>query len=323
MYDPIQGRMLSPDNYVANVFGTQGYNRFSYANNNPLVYVDPDGNFPWLIVAIGAVIGAYSGGTIANNGQFNPIKWDWSSGKTWGYMLGGAVVGAGSAYLGATVAATGAAFSNTGALVIGSFSNSLGMAVVTGGQTSVGVNFGIASFDFDSEEAGYIGKKGNRLMGNFGYALGTLTNLSDYVDYKASLKAVDRIKGISPTVNPSEYNKDGWYGKYLGPSGNANPIDRLASGVIPIDKLDWQAFYHDVFYYDSGADGITGALFSKSVMSADLKLARGAREVLHSANAVSKLTTRYAIGTNYAFTALYGFKTALSYSYLYPIMPRK
>jgi RHS repeat-associated protein len=55
LYDPIQGRMLSPDNYVPSPFSTQGYNRYGYANNNPLIYVDPDGNF-WHIV-IGAVVG--------------------------------------------------------------------------------------------------------------------------------------------------------------------------------------------------------------------------------------------------------------------------
>lgn len=52
MYDPVQGRMLSPDNYVADALGTQGYNRYSYANNNPLVYTDPDGNLPFLAIAI-------------------------------------------------------------------------------------------------------------------------------------------------------------------------------------------------------------------------------------------------------------------------------
>jgi RHS repeat-associated protein len=65
MYDPVQGRMLSPDNYVATPFGTQGYNRYSYANNNPLAYVDPDGNFIVPII-IGAAVGAFFGGVQAD-----------------------------------------------------------------------------------------------------------------------------------------------------------------------------------------------------------------------------------------------------------------
>ena len=43
MYDPLQGRMLAPDKLVANVLSSQAYNRFSYALNNPLLYVDPSG----------------------------------------------------------------------------------------------------------------------------------------------------------------------------------------------------------------------------------------------------------------------------------------
>ncbi len=35
--------MLSPDNFVQDATSTQGYNRFAYANNNPLKYTDPSG----------------------------------------------------------------------------------------------------------------------------------------------------------------------------------------------------------------------------------------------------------------------------------------
>ncbi len=43
LYDPLNGRMLSADNYVQGGLGTQGYNRYSYAGNNPLKYTDPSG----------------------------------------------------------------------------------------------------------------------------------------------------------------------------------------------------------------------------------------------------------------------------------------
>lgn len=53
LYDPIVGKMISPDNYVIAPFSSQAYNRYTYANNNPLLYSDPTGNFAildsWLV----------------------------------------------------------------------------------------------------------------------------------------------------------------------------------------------------------------------------------------------------------------------------------
>ncbi|MBX2959018.1 MAG: VCBS repeat-containing protein [Flavobacteriales bacterium] len=63
LYDPILGRMLSPDNYVQDATSTQGYNRYSYVINNPLKYTDPDGE--WIHIAIGAVVGGIIN-TVAN-----------------------------------------------------------------------------------------------------------------------------------------------------------------------------------------------------------------------------------------------------------------
>jgi RHS repeat-associated protein len=80
LYDPVLGRFLSPDPYVQVLDFTQSYNRYMYAMNNPLCYVDRNGEFLWFVpVIIGAAIGMYSGGVIANKGQYNPVKWDWSS----------------------------------------------------------------------------------------------------------------------------------------------------------------------------------------------------------------------------------------------------
>ena len=49
LYDPLLGRFLAPDNYIQDPYGTQNFNRYGYALNNPLVYVDPDGELLWLI----------------------------------------------------------------------------------------------------------------------------------------------------------------------------------------------------------------------------------------------------------------------------------
>lgn len=44
LYDPILGRMLSPDAYNAGNFASQSFNKYTYAGNNPLKYTDPSGN---------------------------------------------------------------------------------------------------------------------------------------------------------------------------------------------------------------------------------------------------------------------------------------
>ncbi|NJM16222.1 MAG: hypothetical protein HC896_13355 [Bacteroidales bacterium] len=45
MYDPAQGRFLSPDPYIQSPGDLQSYNHYAYAFNNPLIYTDPSGYF--------------------------------------------------------------------------------------------------------------------------------------------------------------------------------------------------------------------------------------------------------------------------------------
>ena len=180
IYDPVLARFLSPDPYIQAPDFTQNYNRYAYCLNNPFKYTDPSGENPLIVAAvIGAIVGAYSGGVIANNGQYNPTKWDYSAGKTWGYMLGGAFVGGVSGYLGGAVAASGMPMANTFGLITSSFVNSVGTHIYTGGQTPVSINFGFASYNITNNEWGYLGKKGNKWYENLGYGLGAMANLSD------------------------------------------------------------------------------------------------------------------------------------------------
>jgi len=59
MYDPVIGRVLAPDNYVQNPRNAQNFNRYSYALNNPLRYVDPTGEkiklWQWALIAMGTI----------------------------------------------------------------------------------------------------------------------------------------------------------------------------------------------------------------------------------------------------------------------------
>ena len=52
MYDPVLGRFLSPDPYVQAPDFTQNFNRYSYCLNNPLVYVDEDGEAIFTILSL-------------------------------------------------------------------------------------------------------------------------------------------------------------------------------------------------------------------------------------------------------------------------------
>ena len=59
---------------------TQYYNRYTYALNNPLVYIDQDGELPiWAIIGIVAGF-AYLKAAHYNTpkaDQGNPLKWNW------------------------------------------------------------------------------------------------------------------------------------------------------------------------------------------------------------------------------------------------------
>jgi RHS repeat-associated protein len=92
IYDPILGRMLSPDRFVPDPISTQGYNRYAYVLNNPLRYSDPSGDLPVAAIVIGATVGGYIGGSAVNN-TFAFWDWDFKNPNTWIGIASGAVVG--------------------------------------------------------------------------------------------------------------------------------------------------------------------------------------------------------------------------------------
>ena len=170
LYDPVLGRFFSPDNYVQAPDNSQSFNRYSYCLNNPLKYVDPDGELWWLPIAIGAYLGGSS-----VNGTLNPLKWDYGNWQTYAGMA----VGGASAYVGSTIAASGIPLANTAGIAASSLINSVGTWAYTGGQTPISISFGAFSYDFTNGSFGYLGKSGNKWYENLGYGFGALANLSD------------------------------------------------------------------------------------------------------------------------------------------------
>ncbi len=82
MYDAQLGRFLSPDNHIQEPFNPQNFNRYSYALNNPLMYVDPSGESFWGFIAEGfRGIGNFFGGFFANVA----ISFGWTGGEEYVY----------------------------------------------------------------------------------------------------------------------------------------------------------------------------------------------------------------------------------------------
>lgn len=99
MYDPELGRMLAVDNFVQNPFSTQAYNRYSYAANNPLKYVDPTGEY----FVVDDIIAAAVGGIV--NLVVNAVQGNLSGhgvgegiGRGFAAFFAGAVGGIGAIY---------------------------------------------------------------------------------------------------------------------------------------------------------------------------------------------------------------------------------
>lgn len=248
LYDPLTARMLSPDPFVQNASSTQNFNRYSYCWNNPLKYTDPTGEFiftlatliaapftggaslAFLPAAIGADFGTWQGGSLAN-GTMNPFKWDYSSGKTWGYMLGGAVVGGASGYIGGAIAAEGGFMANTMGIMAASHVNSVGMGILSGGQTDYTLSFGVASYNFTQGEWGYLGKPGNSTLENIGYGFGALANVSDILTGFRPQK-VDLVTENSDAVGHSAIVEEG--SATATGYGNGNPAYADPNGIISV-----------------------------------------------------------------------------------------
>ena len=238
MYDPRIGRWFCADPAM------QFANPYLFCGNNPVCYIDKDGRFiEWIILGC-AIFGSYMGGAAAND-NWAPWKWDWSSGNTWGGILGGAIQGGIS---GATLAYGISAI--TGPFGTGTFTltgkmlrwGSLGFSAAKTAVTSVslindfdnGMNiirgnylyegngffgkvwegFSRATWERGQQQAGYLfaqGMNGFKKGIEVEYFHGaTLVNDADSGDYKGlTLGSMISGWGFSGTNDPMVYHEYG------------------------------------------------------------------------------------------------------------------
>jgi RHS repeat-associated protein len=135
-YDPHLGRFSSADP------AAQYVNPYLYAGNSPASFVDPNGEFAFLIaIVIGAVIGAYMGAAAVNH-DYNPANWDWKSGKTYAGLFGGAVIGAVGGVILEVAASAGIVAGIAGAVLVGAGENAAYTAMGGGSWKDILISAG-------------------------------------------------------------------------------------------------------------------------------------------------------------------------------------
>lgn len=153
-YNPYLGRWFGIDPAL------QLTNPYIYCGNNPLMFVDPDGEFAWFIpVIIGAIIGGTSGYMI---GQANGASgWNMAA-----YIFGGALLGGASGGAGAGVSAAGG-----GAMLAGGTSG----AVAGAGFSGLATNWDISKMALGAVKGFVSGFVGSGVSSAIGGGWGAFT----------------------------------------------------------------------------------------------------------------------------------------------------
>ncbi|WP_164465199.1 RHS repeat-associated core domain-containing protein [Chryseobacterium lactis] len=266
LYDPLLRRFLSADENIQDPSNTQNYNKYGYVMNNPLMYNDPSGEFiPWLI---GAIVGGYLNGVAANNGNWNPGKWDWQN--TWSAVLGGAIGGAAvSGALGNIASNAGAIKSFLPGIVSGGLNsafnggNFLGGAI--GGISYTGNLFGnkMTSTELNNTSYRYMISSDSKNR-EFGFN-NSRSGLKD------PLSIVLSISGLNPSSSANMYSlsviaslfasKDAWIAV-----GNTNTMNEWAKGYIKFN-MDPNGLFVDPSEPNVKIEGITNPVTGKIILA--------------------------------------------------------
>ncbi len=198
LYDPVLRRFLSPDNLVQDPFNTQSYNRFGYVYNNPLLYVDIDGNEAITLgtaIVIGIAV-AITTKAIMNMISGIPVWYGMGKAAVMGAVSGAISFGIGAAAtsLFGQVLTVGKAIFEAGAHAL----TSGAMSAIDGGKFEAGALSGAISSFMAS---------GIQSLGiNFGASTETRTVYNTFGrDYmKATMLVMGGLSGVFPLPLPEE-----------------------------------------------------------------------------------------------------------------------
>ena len=148
-YDTYLNHFTQPDTIIADPYNPMAWNRYAYANYNPIKYTDPTGHFVW--IAVGAIIGAAISYGIQVYDNYDSGM---SGSEAWtdvsiAEIVGGAIIGA------SVVALAPVAVAAAGDLVVGVGVTTGSTALIVAGNDAYGLSQTLTNFIYPISFADY------------------------------------------------------------------------------------------------------------------------------------------------------------------------
>jgi RHS repeat-associated protein len=256
-YDPVIGRFISADSIVPKPGDPQSLNRYSYARNNPLYYVDPSGHFflEFFMVLIGAFFGSSMAAATGGDPLFGAAIGVASAG-----IFAGVESAVASSLAGVVESATlsGAIAGGAGGAAAGAFSGGVNAAYYGGdiGEGMLmGAGIGAGTGAAFGAIRGYLGSKGR------------VEVQGDTHEYDYGKIAAEPDRGPKITLDSYSRSKqwmrlgtvyEGEVRSFFTPDGEL----LLEPGT---QTAGWDSFRYKVHYEPVGKDGsMIGSIFNTS-----------------------------------------------------------